>query len=66
MTIDTQISHVTKSGANLLRELGFTPDEAEAAQRLRLPIPALGLAVSVLAAWGCWSARPFAKRKRTA
>jgi hypothetical protein len=29
MTIDTQIRHVTKSGANLFRELGFTPDEAE-------------------------------------
>jgi predicted XRE-type DNA-binding protein len=29
MTIDTQIRHVTKSGANLFRELGFAPDEAE-------------------------------------
>lgn len=26
--IDTQIRHVTKSGANLFRELGFAPDEA--------------------------------------
>lgn len=29
MTVDTQIRHVTKSGANLSRELGFTPGEAE-------------------------------------
>ena len=29
MTIDTQIRHVTKSGANLFRELGFAHDEAE-------------------------------------
>lgn len=29
MTIDTQIRHITKSGANLFRELGFAPDEAE-------------------------------------
>lgn len=29
MTIDTKIRHVTKSGANLFRELGFAPDEAE-------------------------------------
>ena len=29
MTIDTQIRHVTKPGANLFRELGFAPDEAE-------------------------------------
>ncbi len=29
MTIDTRIRHVTKPGANLFRELGFAPDEAE-------------------------------------
>ncbi len=29
MTIDTKVRHVTKSGANLFRELGFAPDEAE-------------------------------------
>lgn len=29
MSIDTQIRHVTTSGANLFRELGFTLDEAE-------------------------------------
>lgn len=28
MTIDTQIRHVTKGGANLFQELGFAPDEA--------------------------------------
>ena len=27
--IDTQVRHITKSGANLFRELGFVPDEAE-------------------------------------
>ncbi len=29
MTIDTHIRHVTTSEANLFRELGFSPDEAE-------------------------------------
>ncbi|WP_114969055.1 helix-turn-helix domain-containing protein [Rhodoferax ferrireducens] len=29
MTIDTNIHHVTKPGANLFRELGFTPEEAD-------------------------------------
>lgn len=29
MTIDTKVRHVTKSGANLFRELGFSPAEAE-------------------------------------
>jgi predicted XRE-type DNA-binding protein len=29
MKIDTEIRHVTKSGANLFLELGFTPDEAK-------------------------------------
>jgi hypothetical protein len=29
VTIDTQIRNVTKSGANLFSELGFTPDEAK-------------------------------------
>lgn len=29
MSIDTQIRHVTASRANLFRELGFPPDEAE-------------------------------------
>ena len=28
MTIDTQVRHVTKAGANLFQELGFAPDEA--------------------------------------
>ena len=28
MTVDTEIRHVTKSGANLFLELGFAPDEA--------------------------------------
>ena len=28
MTIDTQVRHVTKAGANLFQELGFTLDEA--------------------------------------
>lgn len=51
MTIDAPICHVTKPGTNLLRELGFTPDEADAAQRLMLPMSALSLAASVIAAW---------------
>ena len=29
MTIDTEIRHVTKPGANLFLELGFAPDEAK-------------------------------------
>ena len=29
MTIDTKVRHVTKPGANLFRELGFSPDEAQ-------------------------------------
>lgn len=29
MKIDTEIRHVTKPGANLFLELGFTPDEAK-------------------------------------
>ena len=29
MTIDTKGRHVTKPGANLFRELGFGPDEAQ-------------------------------------
>ena len=29
MKIDTEIRHVTKSGANLFLELGFTPEEAK-------------------------------------
>ena len=32
MKIDTQIRHVTKPGANLFLELGFTPDEAKRLQ----------------------------------
>ena len=28
MTIDTQVRHVTKAGANLFQDLGFAPDEA--------------------------------------
>lgn len=32
MTIDTEIRHVTKRGANLFLELGFAPDES---RRLR-------------------------------
>ncbi|MEO8188667.1 MAG: XRE family transcriptional regulator, partial [Burkholderiaceae bacterium] len=28
MTVDTEIRHVTKRGANLFLELGFPPDEA--------------------------------------
>lgn len=28
MTVDTEIRHVTKPGANLFLELGFAPDEA--------------------------------------
>lgn len=29
MIVDTKIRHVTKPGANLFLELGFTPDEAK-------------------------------------
>lgn len=29
MTIDTQVRHVTKTGANLFSELGFAPEEAK-------------------------------------
>lgn len=29
MMIDTQVRHVTKPGANLFRELGFSPADAE-------------------------------------
>ena len=39
MTIDTEIRHVTKPGANLFLELGFSPAEAEklhAASRKRI------------------------------
>jgi predicted XRE-type DNA-binding protein len=32
MTIDTEIRHVTKPGANLFRELGFSPEEAKRLQ----------------------------------
>ena len=32
MTIDTEIRHVTKSGANLFRELGFSAGEARRLQ----------------------------------
>jgi predicted XRE-type DNA-binding protein len=32
MKIDTKIRHVTKPGANLFPELGFTPDEAKRLQ----------------------------------
>jgi predicted XRE-type DNA-binding protein len=32
MKIDTKIRHVTKRGANLFLELGFTPDEAKRLQ----------------------------------
>ena len=32
MKIDTEIRHVTKTGANLFLELGFTPDEAKLLQ----------------------------------
>ena len=32
MKIDTEIHHVTKPGANLFLELGFTPDEAKRLQ----------------------------------
>ena len=32
MKIDTEIRHVTKPGANLFLELGFTPDEARRLQ----------------------------------
>ena len=32
MKIDTEIRHVTKPGANLFLELGFTPDEAKRLQ----------------------------------
>jgi len=32
MKTDTEIRHVTKPGANLFRELGFAPDEAERLQ----------------------------------
>jgi predicted XRE-type DNA-binding protein len=28
MTVDTQVRHVTKAGANLFQDLGFAPDEA--------------------------------------
>ncbi len=33
MTIDTKIRHVTKPGANLFRELGFSPAEADRLRR---------------------------------
>ncbi len=32
MTIDTEIRHVTKPGANLFRELGFSAEEAKRLQ----------------------------------
>ncbi len=32
MKIDTEIRHVTESGANLFLELGFKPEEAERLQ----------------------------------
>jgi predicted XRE-type DNA-binding protein len=32
MTVDTEIRHVTKAGANLFLELGFSPDEAKRLQ----------------------------------
>jgi len=32
MKIDTEIRHVTRPGANLFLELGFTPDEAKRLQ----------------------------------
>jgi predicted XRE-type DNA-binding protein len=32
MTIDTEIRHVTKQGANLFLELGFLPEEAKRLQ----------------------------------
>jgi hypothetical protein len=32
MKIDTEIRHVTKAGANLFLELGFTPEEAKRLQ----------------------------------
>ena len=32
MKIDTKIRHVTRPGANLFLELGFTPDEAKRLQ----------------------------------
>ena len=32
MKIDTEISHVTKPGANLFRELGFSAEEAKRLQ----------------------------------
>jgi len=32
MTVDTEIRHVTKSGANLFLELGFPPEEAKRLQ----------------------------------
>jgi predicted XRE-type DNA-binding protein len=32
MTIDTEIRHVTKPGANLFRELGFSAEEAKQLQ----------------------------------
>jgi predicted XRE-type DNA-binding protein len=32
MTVDTEIRHVTKLGANLFLELGFAPDEAKRLQ----------------------------------
>lgn len=33
MNIDTEIRHVTKAGANLFLELGFSPEEAERLHR---------------------------------
>ena len=32
MNVDTEIRHVTKAGANLFLELGFTPEEAKKLQ----------------------------------
>ena len=32
MTIDTEIRHITKAGANLFSELGFDAEEAERLQ----------------------------------
>jgi len=34
MTIDTEIRHVTKPGANLSRELGFSAEEANCTQAM--------------------------------
>jgi hypothetical protein len=48
MKIDTEIRHLTKPGANLFLELGFTPDEAK--RRLKSCVSSLDC-LSPASAW---------------